>query len=142
MVVGRSRLIRLTLQVVLTVFINKTKVVVRTMEMRDLEATAARMNTEVCPSFRTPPVVETVLSIQFDELRSFRTTHFGMYHSTVKDRFPVVEDKLRLEPVIESFPRVPRMQALRIAPAGGGPDRVWFRDAIDVCLMLQLQPDR
>ncbi len=107
-----------------------------------MEAAASHMTTDVGPSFRDPPVVETALSIQFDELRNFRTTHFGLYHATVYDRFPVVEDKPRLEPVTESFPRVPRMPELRIAPAGGGPDRVWFRDAIDGCLMLQLQPDR
>lgn len=112
------------------------------MEMRNLEAAASRMNTEACPSFRNPPVVETVLSIQFDELRNFRTTHFGMYHATVKDRFPVVEDKPRLESVIESFPRVPRVPAFRIAPAGGGPDRVWFKEPPDGSMMLQLQPDR
>jgi uncharacterized protein (TIGR04255 family) len=100
------------------------------------------MNTDACPSFRDPPVVETALSIQFDELRNFRTTHFGMYHATVKDRFPVVEDKPRIEPVIESFPRVPRVPALRIAPAGGGPDRVWFIEPADGSMLLQLQPDR
>jgi len=112
------------------------------MEIRDLEAVAPGMNTDACPSFQNPPVVETVLSVQFDEFRDFRTTHFGMYHATIKDRFPVVEDKPRLDPVVESFPRVPRMQALRIAPAGGGPDRVWFREPADGSTMLQLQSDR
>ncbi|MCH8829741.1 MAG: TIGR04255 family protein, partial [Planctomycetes bacterium] len=100
------------------------------------------MKTDAGPSFRKPPVVETALSIQFDELRSLRTTHFGMYYATVKDRFPVVEDKPRIEPVIESFPRVPRMPTLRIGPASGGPDRVLFTESADGSMMLQLQPDR
>ena len=65
-----------------------------------------------------------------------------MYYATVQDRFPVVEDKPRIEPVIESFPRVPRMPALRIGPAGGGPDRVLFTESADGSTMLQLQPDR
>ncbi len=126
----------------LTVSTNKTKVLARTMEMRNLEVVASRMNTEACPSFRNPPVVETALSIQFDELQGFRATHFGKYHTTVEDRFPVVEDKVRLEPVVESFPRVPRMQAISIAPAGAGLHRVWFKEANAGSMMLQLQPDR
>lgn len=100
------------------------------------------MNKIVCPSFQIPPVVETVLSIQFDELRQFRSTHFGMYHALIKDRYPIVEDSPRLEPVIESFPRVPRMPALRLTPNEGGPDRVWFRKSDNGSTMLQLQPDR
>ena len=100
------------------------------------------MNTDAGPSFRNPPVVETALSVQFDELRSFRTTHFGMYYATVKDRFPVADDKPRIEPVVESFPQMPRMPAFRIEPAVGRAGRVWFRDAVDGCMMLQLQPDR
>lgn len=100
------------------------------------------MNTGAGPSFGNPPVVETVLSVQFDELRSFRTVHFGNYHETVKDRFPIAEDRPRLEPVSESFPRVPLRPTLQISPDSGSPGRVWFRDAVDGCLMLQLQPDR
>jgi uncharacterized protein (TIGR04255 family) len=100
------------------------------------------MNTDVGPSFRNPPVVETALSIQFDELRGFRTTHFGEYYLTVKDKFPIVVDQPRIEPVIESFPAMRRMPVLRIAPAGAQTGRVWFRDAVDGSMMLQLQPDR
>lgn len=96
----------------------------------------------VNPSFRQPPVVETALSIQFDELRTFRTTHFGLYHTTILDRFPLAEDKPRLQPVIEPFPLGPRLPTLRIGPDEGRPARVWYRDALDGCEMLQLQPDR
>jgi uncharacterized protein (TIGR04255 family) len=110
--------------------------------MRTLEAVATRMNTEACPSFRNPPVVETALSIQFDELRNFRTTHFGMYHTTIVDRFPIADDKPRIESVTELFPPLPRVPAFRIGPADGRPGRVWFRDATDGSMMLQLQPDR
>jgi uncharacterized protein (TIGR04255 family) len=112
------------------------------MEMISLEALASRMNTDAGPSFRDPPVVETALSIQFDELPSFRSVHIGMYHATIKDRYPVVEDKPRLDRITESFPPAPRMQALRIGPFDGRPGRVWFRDAADGCTLLQLQPDR
>lgn len=100
------------------------------------------MNTDVGPSFRNPPVIETALSIQFDELRSFRTTHFGEYYVTVKDRFPIVVEQRRIDHVVESFPAIPRVPALRIEPAVPRPGRIWFQDAPDGCAMLQLQPDR
>src|SRR5690606_15754704 len=106
------------------------------------ESSGLRMNTDAGPSFRQPPVVETALSIQFDELRGFQTTHFGEYYLTVKDQFPVVVEKQRIERVVESFPAVPRMPALRIGPAMAQAGRIWFRDAADGCVMLQLQPDR
>lgn len=100
------------------------------------------MNTDAGLSFRKPPVVETALSIQFEELRDFRTTHFGEYYSTVKERFPVVIEQRRLDHVVEAFPALPRIPALRIEPVVPRPGRVQFRDATDGCAMLQLQPDR
>lgn len=100
------------------------------------------MKTDEGPSFRKPPVVETALSIQFDELRSFRTTDFGTYYLTVKDKFPVVVEQTRIDHVIESFPAVRRVPGLRIEPVAPRPNRMWFRDAADGCAMLQLQPDR
>lgn len=99
------------------------------------------MTAEQRPSFRNPPVVETALSVQFENLRAFRTTHFGQFYTLVRERFPITEDKPRLEPVTESFPPLPRMPVLRIAPDSGGPGRVWFRDSAG-CTLLQVQPDR
>lgn len=107
-----------------------------------MESSALRSNTGASPSFRKPPVVETALSIQFEELRSFRTTHFGEYYLTIRDQFPLVVDQPRIEHVVESFPAVRRVPALRIEPTIPRPGRVWFRDAADGCAMLQLQPDR
>lgn len=100
------------------------------------------MSTETGPSFHNPPVVETALSIQFDELLDFRATHFGMYYETIKERFPVVEDKPRIEPVIESFPQIPRVPEFRVSRADGSPGRAWFTEPDEGTVMLQLQPDR
>jgi len=100
------------------------------------------MSNENCPSFGHPPVIETALSIQFDELSNFKTTHFGMFYETVKDRFSIVEDQSRLAPVREVFPRVPRMQGIRFRANEGGPERVWYKEPKDGSRMLQLQPDR
>lgn len=93
------------------------------------------------PSFANPPVVETALSIQFAELLAFRTTHFGLFHRTILDRFPISEDRPRLPPVHEEFPLRPRLQ-VHFESAAARPGRVWFRDAPNGCVMLQLQPDR
>ncbi|EDL61756.1 TIGR04255 family protein [Gimesia maris] len=100
------------------------------------------MSNENCPSFDNPPVIETALSIQFDELSNFKTTHFGMFYETVKDRFPIVVDKSRLAPVKEYFPRIPQMQGIRFRSNEGGPERVWYKEPDNGSKMLQLQPDR
>ena len=40
------------------------------------------------PDFSNPPVVETVLSVQFDRLSAARTANFGLYWSEMTRRFP------------------------------------------------------
>lgn len=93
-------------------------------------------------SFDNPPVVETVLSVQFEELESFRNIHFGLFHTEVRDAFPRSEDRPRLEKIFESFPLVPKLKRLQFQQAGGEPDRVWYCAEGANPLMLQLQPDR
>ncbi len=56
------------------------------------------------PDFSDPPVVETVLSVQFDPLPSIRTAHFGIYWSEVRDRFPLTEEHGELSPQLELSP--------------------------------------
>lgn len=100
------------------------------------------MSNENCPTFDNPPVIETALSIQFDELSNFKTTHFGMFYETIKDRFPIVEDHSRLAPVREYFPRVSPMQGIRFRATESGPERVWYKERDNGSKMLQLQADR
>lgn len=106
-----------------------------------MEAVTSQMNSKTCPSFKEPPVVETVLSIQFDELLDFKTIHHGMYHATIKEKYPFVSDQPRLEPIVESFP-LSHMGGWQIRPSDNRPGRVWFRDDEDGSQLLQLQPDR
>lgn len=79
------------------------------------------------PKYEHPPVVETVLGVQFPELSGFRCAHFGLYWQRIKDRFPVLEDKARLKPAVETFPRklVLPEAPLQFLP-GGVPERVWY----------------
>lgn len=55
------------------------------------------------PEFERPPVVETVLSIQFEPLAEIGSAHFGVFWQRVRSRFAKTEEKLALEPVVERF---------------------------------------
>ena len=94
------------------------------------------------PSFKNPPVVETALSIQFNEIAGFNNTHFGLFHQTIKSDFPEVREQPRLDPVIERFPGPvfigkPRFQIENAVV----PQRMWFVNKSDTEL-IQIQPDR
>jgi len=56
----------------------------------------------------TPPVVETVLGVQFADLARWTTVHHGLFFSRIRDQFP----KFRLIPeqpaIVETFPPSPR----------------------------------
>ena len=91
--------------------------------------------------FLSPPVFETALAVQFEELDAFRAIHFGLFYEKVAERFPVVEDLPRTEPIIERFPL--QLQQMRFGiKASNGPERVFFRDKEGGALLIQLQPDR
>jgi uncharacterized protein (TIGR04255 family) len=93
------------------------------------------------PSFASPPLVETALGIQFRELNGFGVTHFGLFYSTVADRYPTIEDTPRLERIVEHFPRRPMVAGMKFR-AVTRPERVFFKDAEDASELVQLQPDR
>jgi uncharacterized protein (TIGR04255 family) len=95
------------------------------------------------PNFENPPVVEVVLSIQFEQIARLRTAQMGLLWSKFRADFPKVEERAPIEPVIERFGsptggRVGvRFEALDIPPLA----RVLFlNDAEDQ--LVQVQPDR
>ncbi|MGH7048593.1 MAG: hypothetical protein ACREE2_19635, partial [Stellaceae bacterium] len=49
--------------------------------------------------FDNRPVVETVLSAQFERLAAMRSVHFGLFWQRVKDEFPNTEEHPALSPV-------------------------------------------
>jgi uncharacterized protein (TIGR04255 family) len=94
------------------------------------------------PDFSNPPVVETVLSVQFDRLTQLRTAHFGLYWHEVHDRFPVTQEQGELPTTIERSPDQPQpigiqFEALMAPPA----PRFWFADERGAEL-IQVQGDR
>ena len=95
------------------------------------------------PDFSNPPVVETVLSAQFDRLSGLQTAHFGLYWGEVRDRFPKTEEHGELPSLVERLgeqaqPAVGiQFQALEAPPT----PRFWFIDEGGTEL-IQIQRDR
>ncbi len=95
------------------------------------------------PKYDKPPVVETVLGVQFPELVGFKAAHFGLYWRQIsRESFPTVEDRPRLSKVVEFFPRPAIFPGAQLAfSPGGAPDRTWYTGKSQEEL-IQVQPDR
>lgn len=95
------------------------------------------------PDFDDPPVVETVLGVQFSPLERFSIPHIGLYWTKIRSSYPQCETQAPLSPVVEEFgPRKPRTDAtpgIEFAPEP--PVRCWFMNPSSTRL-LQLQKDR
>ncbi|MGA2202965.1 MAG: TIGR04255 family protein [Terriglobales bacterium] len=55
------------------------------------------------PDFRTPPVAEVALSLQFDPLHLLRTPHLGLLWEQYRESFPKFEEQAPLPPAVEWF---------------------------------------
>ncbi len=61
------------------------------------------------PYYDNPPVVETVLGVQFDRLSGFKNGHLGAFWMSLgADEWPVVEDAPPLPPQFERFDNTAR----------------------------------
>lgn len=56
------------------------------------------------PEFDEPPLVETVLSVQFEPLHGVRVAHLGLLWTVFRDLYPRTSERVPLEPSIERFP--------------------------------------
>lgn len=97
-------------------------------------------NATSLPSFRKPPVMEVVLSVQFDAIAGFDLQHFGLLWEQFKDKFPKVETKPPLEPMWETFEpaAAPRLQIRLLQNVM---PRMWLVSAAGTEL-IQVQNDR
>ena len=95
------------------------------------------------PDFDDPPVVETVLSVQFEPLAAMRTAHLGLLWESFRHEFPNTEERPLLERVLEQFPETPRVRlGLELQTYENPPvPRVWFT-TMQANEMIQVQPDR
>lgn len=95
------------------------------------------------PDFDKPPVVETVLSVQFEKLAAMRPVHFGLFWQRVRDRFPNTQEHPPLAHVLEQ-PREPLPKALQMrfeAHEGRPLQRLWLLNSAGT-EMIQIQNDR
>jgi uncharacterized protein (TIGR04255 family) len=101
------------------------------------------LNQLALADFHEPPVVETVLSAQFERLSAMRMVHFGLFWRKVRDRFPDTEERPALTQMIERFPdpvtsggRL-RFEAVEIQEL----PRLWLLNKAGT-EMIQIQNDR
>jgi uncharacterized protein (TIGR04255 family) len=95
------------------------------------------------PDFEEPPVVETVLSVQFEPLTDMRTAHLGLLWEKFRTNFPKTEERPTLERAFEQFPDTPRTRlGLQLQTYENPPvPRLWFVTTHGN-EMIQVQPDR
>jgi uncharacterized protein (TIGR04255 family) len=95
------------------------------------------------PDFDNPPVVETVLSAQFEKLAALRTVHLGVFWQRVRSEFPNVEEHPALASVFEQAGEpIPQAVQLRFQPPETLPSpRLWLLNHGGSELM-QIQNDR
>lgn len=90
------------------------------------------------PDFNEPPVVETVLGVQFLPLKKFSILHFGLYWETIKNEFPQSEVRNPLGQVIERFEAKPPRPFIGLELVSAPEVRCWFIDASNTRL-IQVQ---
>jgi len=95
------------------------------------------------PDFESPPVIETVLGVEFSPLARFSIPHFGMFWQTIRADYPNFSVQPPLDPQIEGAGdgKPPKGPGVLIRILGHPPVRCWFINAKNTEL-VQLQSDR
>jgi len=98
-------------------------------------------NHSTLPKYLEPPVVETVLALEFAPIENWGIPHFGLFWQRIRNEFPRFQVQPPLESQIESFhlPQSPPTAGLRLMST---PEvRCWFVDSDDKTL-IQVQNNR
>ncbi len=90
------------------------------------------------PEFDAPPVVETLLGVQFQRLESWGVPHFGLFWQLVRDEYPQFEVQPPLNQQIERFGSDDIRAPSRLVLTQDPPVRCWFLNETGGRL-LQLQ---
>jgi uncharacterized protein (TIGR04255 family) len=93
------------------------------------------MGASITPGYKQPPVIETVMGVEFVPLEKWSIPHFGLYWTTVRKAFPDTESK----PVLVSTSE--GTQAVRVEVQSTPEARCWFIDPTGSEL-IQVQKDR
>ena len=93
------------------------------------------------PEWSQPPLDEVAIAIQFNDLPRFKSVHYGLFYSNVRQEFPGVEERQRLPSKFETFGQR-GTEALNLELDPTPPlRRVWLLSS-DEHELLQLQPNR
>ncbi len=96
----------------------------------------------ILPEFKSPPVTETVLGVQFNPLKIFSTLHCGLFWQKVRGDYPKYGVKPSLEQAFEKFPpRFAEETKLGLEVLAEPPLRCWLIDETSTHL-IQIQRDR
>jgi uncharacterized protein (TIGR04255 family) len=93
------------------------------------------------PSFKKPPVSEVALAVQFNEIREFKTFHYGLYRQRVIQRFPLFEEQPPLQRWDEKEVLIPGSPQIGVMNIPLPPlRRCWFVEK-DKNRLIQLDPE-
>lgn len=95
------------------------------------------------PDYRIPPVIETVLGVQFSPIKSFSVPHFGLFWERLRKHYPYFEVRPPIGHILEKFDMD---SSKKMGPEielskGPPPLRCWFMDK-DKNNLVQIQSDR
>lgn len=95
------------------------------------------------PDFKSPPLVEVALAVQFEPLETMRVVDLGLLWNQFRERYPRCEEQPPLNPMVEKGtwkPTPPHGLQIEVTSTPPLP-RLWLLDASDSGL-VQIQPDR
>lgn len=94
------------------------------------------------PDFSDPPLIEVVLSLQFDVISTLTIPQIGLLYQEYNQRFPIIDENAPLDPEIERLGvRVPKgMSRIEFKTSAPIP-RIWFIDE-EKRELIQVQKDR
>jgi uncharacterized protein (TIGR04255 family) len=98
------------------------------------------MDRSPLPKYNKPPVIETVLGVQFAPLKSFSMPHFGLFWSEIRATYPRQEMKEPIANVVEDVVGTPAPDKISIRLTSEPEARCWFLNASGTEL-IQLQND-
>jgi len=93
------------------------------------------------PYYDNPPVIETLLGVQYSLAKPISNRVFGEYWQRIIARYPHMEIQDPIAPVIEEFERPTNVAFPRVQLVPQGDVRYWFIDPSETRL-VQLQRDR
>jgi uncharacterized protein (TIGR04255 family) len=89
-----------------------------------------------------PPVIETVLGVEFDPLEDLRLLHLGLFWAKIRDQYPDYETKPEAAPVVDNYGSQPPSTSdeIKVQVIAEPRFKFWFKNRQEG--LLQVQADR